>query len=226
MALGIYKAGQGYWVRVLTAVGAGLLALATAAWMWGETGALNLPNSAWDVSLTNASGALTPGQTAKIFQRSEDEKAEEIELGTMEVGTYAASQFGAQTRLVKPALGDGKVPSDMDLVRADNFTADVGQAAVRPIPIVDPLYVQGALAGVVMLGGALVIFWLVGTKPSTCEFLIQTDGEMKKVNWSTRREVLGSTWVVIGASVMIAAILYVVDLAFQWFFVSIDVLQR
>jgi preprotein translocase subunit SecE len=49
---------------------------------------------------------------------------------------------------------------------------------------------------------------------------------MKKVNWSTRREVMGSTWVVIAASFIIAAILYVVDLGFQYFFVAIDVLQR
>ena len=226
MALGIYKPGQGYWVRVLTAVGAGLLALATAAWMWGETGALNLPNSAWDITLTDAEGALTPGQTVKVLRRSEDEAADEVEMGTMEVASYTASQFSAQVRLVKPALGTGDVPSDIDMVRAEGFTADVGAGAIRPIPVVDPLYVQGSLAGVAMLAGALVIFWLVGTRPSTCEFLIQTDGEMKKVNWSTRREVLGSTWVVIGASVMIAGILYVVDLAFQWFFVSIDVLQR
>lgn len=34
MALGIYKPGQGYWVRVLSAVGLGALILATAAWAW------------------------------------------------------------------------------------------------------------------------------------------------------------------------------------------------
>jgi preprotein translocase SecE subunit len=110
---------------------------------------------------------------------------------------------------------------------AEGFTAGVVErAGVRPIPIVDPLYVQGALAGVALLVGAAIVYWLVGVKPSSSEFLIATDGEMKKVNWSTRREVLGSTWVVIAASFLIAALLYVVDLAFQWFFVSIDVLQR
>ena len=34
MALPIYKPGQGYWTRVLSAIGAGTLVLAGAAWLW------------------------------------------------------------------------------------------------------------------------------------------------------------------------------------------------
>ena len=34
--------------------------------------------------------------------------------------------------------------------------------------------------------------------------MIATEGEMKKVNWSTRREIIGMTWVVIGLTVFIA----------------------
>jgi hypothetical protein len=34
MNLGIYKASQGYWVRAMTAVMAGALFLAGAAWAW------------------------------------------------------------------------------------------------------------------------------------------------------------------------------------------------
>ncbi len=228
MAIGIYKPGQGYWVRVLTAVGAGLLVLATAAWLWSETAAVDLPSGAWDVTLAEVSGVPSPGQTVTVYGPAPDEgPAEGAVLGTMQVASFTASEFTPEVRLVKPQLQDGAVPSDMQSLSAEGFTALVEQrAGVRPIPIIDPLYVQGALAGLVLLIGAIIIFWVVGHKPTSAEFLIATDGEMKKVNWSTRREILGSTWVVIAASFILAAILYVVDLAFQWFFVSIDVLQR
>lgn len=227
MAIGIYKPGQGYWVRVLSAVAAGLLVLATAAWLWGETNALNLPNSAWDITLSeDATGALTPGQTVTVLSDS-TESGETIEVGTMVVESFEASELAPKVRLVEPQLAEGFVPSDLIIVQADGFNATIGEGgSIMPIPVVDLLYVQGIIAGIALLIGAVVVFYLTGSRPSSCEFLIATDGEMKKVNWSTRREVFGSTWVVIVASFMIAAILYVVDMGFQWFFVSIEVLQR
>jgi preprotein translocase SecE subunit len=229
MALGIYKPGHGYWVRVLTAVVAGLLVLATAAWLWGETAAINLPNSAWDVSLSESEGLLTPGQVVTVLADPLDPAVVGglIEVGTMEVATFEASELSPKVRLVKPELSEGVVPSDMKGVRAEGFSASVGESgAVFPIPVIQPLYVQGAVAGLAMLAGAVLVFVFVGSKPASCEFLIATDGEMKKVNWSTRREVMGSTWVVIAASFLVAAILYLVDYAFQTFFHAINVLQR
>ena len=83
-----------------------------------------------------------------------------------------------------------------------------------------------ALAGAVMLVGALATFVIVGTKKNSVEFLIATDGEMKKVNWTSYREVKGSTIVVIAATFLIAGFLFVVDLAFSNFFSWIDVLQK
>ncbi|MCC7387423.1 MAG: preprotein translocase subunit SecE [Phycisphaerales bacterium] len=229
MALGIYKPGHGYWVRVLTAVVAGLLVLATAAWLWGETAAINLPNSAWDVSLSESEGSLAPGQVVTVLADPLDPAVAggQIEVGTMEVATFEASELSPRVRLVKPELAEGVVPSDMKGVRAEGFSASVGESgAVFPIPVIQPLYVQGAVAGLAMLAGAVLVFVFVGSKPASCEFLIATDGEMKKVNWSTRREVMGSTWVVIAASFLVAAILYLVDYAFQTFFHAINVLQR
>lgn len=230
MALGIYKPGHGYWVRVLTAVGAGLLVLATAAWLWGETAAINLPTKAWDVSLSDAQGALTPGDTVTILADPLDAtRADEpVEIGTMQVDSYEASELSPRVRLAKPELAEGRVPSDMTGVRAQGFSASVSKTggAVFAIPVVQPLYVQGLVAGLALLAGAVLIFVFVGSKPSSCEFLIATDGEMKKVNWSTRREILGSTWVVIAASFLVAAVLYFVDYAFQTFFHAINVLQR
>ena len=88
------------------------------------------------------------------------------------------------------------------------------------------VYLQAAVAGGIALIGAIMIYWIVGVKPRTVDFFIATEGEMQKVNWSTRREVLGSTWVVIGVSLIIAAVLFITDIAFSNFFQFIDILER
>ncbi|MBI1337685.1 MAG: preprotein translocase subunit SecE [Phycisphaera sp.] len=55
--------------------------------------------------------------------------------------------------------------------------------------------------------------------------MIATEAEMKKVNWPTKREVMGSTWIVICGTVMMAVLLLVVDLAFAEGFVRMHVLE-
>ena len=55
--------------------------------------------------------------------------------------------------------------------------------------------------------------------------MIATEGEMKKVNWSTRREIFGSTWVVIGLTVFIAIICFGFDRMFQYIFTLMKVLE-
>ena len=225
MALGIYKSGQGYWVRALSAVAFGVLTLATAAWVWGETAAINLPTKAWTMTLQNATGTVAAGETLTALAAS-NQTGELIEVGTILVESFVPGEFAPKVTLVDPALNEGVVPSDLQGLQASGFDATIGDGSVLTIPVVDQLYLQGAAAGLVLLIGAVLIFLFIGSKPSSCEFLIATDGEMKKVNWSTRREVLGSTWVVIASSFLIAGMLYLVDMAFQTFFVAIDVLQR
>ena len=55
--------------------------------------------------------------------------------------------------------------------------------------------------------------------------MIATEGEMKKVSWSTKREIIGSTKVVILFTFLMAGLLFLVDSAFQLLFSSIGVLQ-
>ncbi len=87
------------------------------------------------------------------------------------------------------------------------------------------VYYQGGVAAGILLIGLSVSYWLVYANRKVGEFMIATEGEMRKVNWSTRREIMGSTWVVIAISVMIAAILFAVDLGFSRFFTWIKVLE-
>jgi preprotein translocase subunit SecE len=68
------------------------------------------------------------------------------------------------------------------------------------------------------IGG--LIAWVMN-KPSVADFLIASEGEIKKVNWSTRKELTASTTVVIFVMLAIAILLAVVDFAFVWFFQKI-----
>jgi len=57
------------------------------------------------------------------------------------------------------------------------------------------------------------------------DFMIATESEMKKVNWSTRREVLGATRVVIATVIGLGLILFAVNIFFMFVFESIGVLR-
>ena len=85
------------------------------------------------------------------------------------------------------------------------------------------LQISIPLAVLVALG--LLLWWVVGVKRTTCDFMIATEGEMKKVSWSNRKELFGSTKVVILFTVMLAVILFTVDIVFMTFFNAIGVLR-
>ena len=63
----------------------------------------------------------------------------------------------------------------------------------------------------------LFMLWMVN-RPRSADFMIVTEGEMKKVSWSSRKEVIGSTKVVIVTAFMLAGILFGVDLLFLLLF--------
>ena len=100
-----------------------------------------------------------------------------------------------------------------------------GELETLRIGDLEPVIVQASAAGVIILLTALLAYYLVGLKPKTNEFLISVDQEMKKVNWSSRREIVGSTWVVIIIAASLAVIIYTIDLLLAAFFNSIDLLQ-
>ena len=71
---------------------------------------------------------------------------------------------------------------------------------------------------------ALFVYWMMN-KPANAEFLIATDSEMKKVNWTSRKELFGSTKVVVFFMLAIAFLLFFIDIIFQTFFYYINVLR-
>ena len=76
-----------------------------------------------------------------------------------------------------------------------------------------------------LLAGIALLVWRLMNKPSNADFLIATDSEMKKVNWTSKKELIGSTKVVIVFMFLIAGILFGVDIIFGYFFKLIHVLD-
>jgi preprotein translocase SecE subunit len=75
--------------------------------------------------------------------------------------------------------------------------------------------------GVIFFGIALRLM----NKPENVDFLIATDSEMKKVNWTSRKELVGSSKVVILFMFFIAAYLFLNDLLWGTVMWLINVLK-
>jgi preprotein translocase SecE subunit len=67
---------------------------------------------------------------------------------------------------------------------------------------------------------SFLLFWL-SNKPSVADFLIAAEGEMKKVSWSSRKEIAVSTFVVIVLVIIMALLLGAADLGFKLFFIEV-----
>jgi preprotein translocase SecE subunit len=224
MALGIYKPGQGYWVRVLSAVGLGALILATAAWAWGQAVNLRLPARAFTFELAQVQQSPVVGSTVSLFEL-DALTGERVTIGAGVVESYSSAGTGGVVQIGSVTTEPGKIAANSDLLGEAGSANLASVVRYDQIPVIEPLYVQGAIVAVVLLVGMFLVFYLIGSKKNTVDFLIATDGEMRKVNWSSRREIMGSTWVVIAAAFLISGALFIIDYAFSTFFRLIDVLQ-
>lgn len=73
--------------------------------------------------------------------------------------------------------------------------------------------------------GLSALAWYLLNKPANAQFLIETDVEMKKVNWTSRKELIGSTKVVIIFMFFIAFALFAIDQVFHLLFWAFNVLK-
>ena len=224
MAIGLYKPGQGYWVRVLTATLIGVITLAAAAWMYTQMGLVadKMPRSVWAMPFTQGGAAPTPGEPVTLIGKAP--------AGTIppEIGTATVESFNAgagELRIKNVSTTDGS--NDASLAAAVKIGTGtpitLGRQA-QGMASIDPRLIQGVAMAVVLLIGAMLAYFFVAMYQKFVDFLIATDGEMKKVNWSTQKDIRMSTMVVIFASIMLAASLFAVDFTFQWFFKAIGIL--
>ncbi len=86
-------------------------------------------------------------------------------------------------------------------------------------------YKVAAGIGASLFGLICLLGWWYMNKASSADFLIATDSEMKKVNWTSRKELIGSTKVVVIFMFLIAFMLFGVDIFFSYFFYFIGVLK-
>lgn len=217
---GLYKYGRGYWVRVMTAVGLAFLFLSGAGWAWQELSALSLPNKAWNLAITSVEGVAHPGDTLTL-QKSFEGKNDPIGTGVVEaVETQGASK--ANVRVGQITMNDpAQQPKDANRVSvsgtnaAEAFTGSLTTSGASGVPIFERVYLQGGVAIVLVLVGCIVTYYLVGRKHNTVDFLVATDEEMRKVNWSTRKIIIDSTQVVIFATFLIAGYIFVIDIVMK-----------
>lgn len=134
MSMSIYKSGQGYWTRIMSVVGFGLLLLLGAVWIF-------------DLIDSRGTGGVTT--------------------------RYVAFGVGLAVAIV----------------------------------------------------GAVVIYYYCGVNQRSVDFFVATEGEMKKVNWSTRREIIGSTALVLIISASISILCWVLDTVWAVAMRGLGVLQ-
>jgi len=79
------------------------------------------------------------------------------------------------------------------------------------------LWAETMVPAGLFFGLGFLILWLVN-KPSIADFMIAAEGEMKKVSWSSRKEIAVSTFIVIVLVILLAMFLGVTDLSFRVFF--------
>jgi preprotein translocase SecE subunit len=100
---------------------------------------------------------------------------------------------------------------------------DVRNAAGQLVQTGFPVWSVSVTAALV--AGLALLAWYYLNKPVAVDFLVATESEMKKVNWTSRKELFGSTRVVIVFMFLISLVLFIFDLFFGYFFYLIGVLH-
>lgn len=229
MAFWKYKPTQGYWTRTLSLIGAMAMVAAGAGWIASE-----LPTYSVSRSVT----VSIPGQTilspdlTGLGVRLRQPEAKDLKEDPQLAIEVAAVTNRSPAKRFDVLLNDRIVSvNDQSIESAEQLTAALAQTDLAKPTTLGVLrkksikeFVQGGVAAV-MIVGALVYFLYLFNKPGPCEFLIATEAEMKKVNWPSRKELLGSTWLVIAGTFMLALMLYVFDFVFLVFFKMIGVIK-
>lgn len=231
--LSMYKPGQGYWTRLMTAIGAGTLAAAGAMWAWGQLSTIDPPRNNWVLTLEESGDAegFNPGAQVELFSGGVDPAVMAFVVGPGDAsGTVMISQLQPTIVGEGSAATTPPVSVAMDgietLSRAGEGVGNgVEVSSTLGIPAFNVIYLQGGVAGALMLILGGLTYWFCYSSKKFGDFLIATEGEMKKVNWSTRKEVTGSTIVVIFVAFLITAVIFASDFLLQTFFRWIDIIK-
>jgi preprotein translocase SecE subunit len=239
-SLALFKPGQGYWTRVLSGIGFAVLVLSGVAFIWtqleliGTQGSRKAPTSAVVAALAkwgdaNAQPGLkaisdlqlsaTPaGPIVVIKDNTQKGKAYSVPLAQFTAifdPLIAQPAQGAKLEPLSPrdAVGVNLIPREASVsVKYESFAAR------------NRIYIQSIVSAILVLSLGFAGY-LVMNRPDIVDFFIATEGEMRKVNWPSKQELIGATWLVICGTIFMAVGIMVVDFGFLWFFQKIDVIQ-
>lgn len=85
------------------------------------------------------------------------------------------------------------------------------------LALADNPWVQNLTPAIVWAGLAWFIYW-ASNRTSLADFLIAAEGELKKVSWSTKQQIISSTMIVIFVVILTSVLLGSVDVLFRLFF--------
>ena len=89
-----------------------------------------------------------------------------------------------------------------------------------PFEVFGKEFLSAHVVAAIFLVGSMVGVYILVNRPRVAGFLVEVEGELRKVSWPTRREVLGSTLVVLILMAVLAAYIFLVD------FVLANILKR
>ncbi len=228
-SFGVYKFGQGYWVRMITSLMLGILSLAGAGWAWNQLQAISPPTPTWQIKYESVEGAAPAiGQRIELVNTNTQPA---VTIGDAAIVSVDAPNNTLVIGDIKITGGNRETPADGQRLQSlpaapegSRFRIDYRGINALGIASFQIIYLQAAVAAVFLIIGAIAIYWYVGRNPRSVDFLIATDGEMRKVNWSSRKVILNSTYVVIGAAFLVAAAIFIIDNLLSRFFMWIKIL--
>jgi preprotein translocase SecE subunit len=121
----------------------------------------------------------------------------------MNLSVYKRGQ-GKYTRMISAGTGAGMTAIGCLQLYRTLEAADLGLWISTMVPV-----------GLFLVISALAM-WIVN-KPNVADFMIAAEGEMKKVNWSSKEEIAVSTFIVISVVVIMAVLLGAADYILQLF---------
>jgi preprotein translocase subunit SecE len=86
-------------------------------------------------------------------------------------------------------------------------------------------YLQYVVAGAVLLVGWWIAYRIVNY-PQFADFLIAVEAEMAKVSWPSRTELIRASVVVIIVIFVLAAVLFLYDVFWNWLFIKLQILEE
>ena len=224
MAFALYKPGQGYWTRMLTAIGAGIVVMATVGWLWYELGNTSFAVHRDYVMSLGTTEAQVDGDAPLLAWGIGLADENELSIESIDSGSRAI-QAGISRNDVVASVNGVAVKDRAALAAALSSLGPADAVTVkvnRSESIV--LYVQAGVAVAVILVAGILL-WTIMNRPSAVDFMIATEAEMRKVNWPSRQEIRGSTIVVVCGTFILAVFLWTINLVFGWLFIGINILE-